>query len=242
MILGRTSAFQQIGTPMRSKFVSLLTVVGAITVLVLAGNTVSLATTGKAILAGKINTANKMTSLTRTTPGTGLQVKTASTANSPLAVNGKGKVVNLNADKVDGFDGGTRVLKWEYTGAVGGTRNFVPVGLTPGTYLLSYEVYMTSYSGAVGEGVNCYFFETSGTNHYGGETNTTRTALSNPGLSGTTLMTQPSGGNLALHCNVTGAATWTADSVEPVRITAIPIAGVTNKGVPSARLAARTTK
>ena len=227
---------------MRSKVSTLLTVIGAVTVLVLATNSISLAATGKAFILGKSNSANRITALTRTTAGPALKVVTKSSANPPLTVNGKGKVVNLNADKVDGFDGGTRVLKWEYTGAVGGTRNFVPVGLTPGTYLLSYEVYMASYSGAVGEGVNCYFFETSGANHYGGETNTTRTALSDPGLSGSTLMTQPNGGNLALHCNVTGAATWTADTVEPVRITAIPIAGVTNKGVPSARLAARTAK
>src|SRR5881409_1949916 len=103
---------------MRSKFLTLLTVVGALTVLVLAGNTVALATTGKAILAGKINTSTKMTSITRTTPGTGLQVKTKSSANSPFAVNGKGKVTNLNADRLDGLDSsvlGTRA--YVFTGA-----------------------------------------------------------------------------------------------------------------------------
>lgn len=89
---------------MRSKLMSLLTVIGAVTVLVLAANSVALATTGKAILAGKINTSSKMTTLTRTTAGTALKVTTKSTANAPFAVNGTGKVANLNADKIDGKD------------------------------------------------------------------------------------------------------------------------------------------
>ncbi|MFL6107223.1 MAG: hypothetical protein ACJ72L_09685 [Marmoricola sp.] len=157
---------------MRSKLLSVLTVIGALTVLVLAGNTVALATTGKAILAGKINTASKMTSLTRTTSGTGLQVKTKSTANAPLAVNGTGKVVNFNADKLDGLDStafaaaSRQPIAYGYvTGGAGGTNPALSTGstgvtavtwdavnsrylltLTGGTYI--YNHYATTITGS----------------------------------------------------------------------------------------------
>jgi hypothetical protein len=63
-----------------------LTVIGAVTVLVLAGNTVALATTGHALILGKGNSANRITALTRTTSGSALKVTTKSTANAPLTV------------------------------------------------------------------------------------------------------------------------------------------------------------
>ena len=88
---------------MRSKVSTLLTVIGAVTVLVLASNTVALATTGHSFILGKANSANKITSLTRTTAGPALKVVTKSSANPPLTVNGKGKVANLNADLLDGL-------------------------------------------------------------------------------------------------------------------------------------------
>lgn len=89
---------------MRSKLLSALTVLGAVTVLVLAANTVALAANGKGFLLGKTNSASKVTTLTRTVSGPALQVKTKSNLNAPFAVNGTGKVANLNADKIDGKD------------------------------------------------------------------------------------------------------------------------------------------
>ena len=89
---------------MKRRLTTALTVIGAVTVLVLAANTVAIATTGHGFLLGKSNTANAATTLSRTTRGTALVVKTKSSANSPFAVNGKGRVANLNADKLDGLD------------------------------------------------------------------------------------------------------------------------------------------
>ena len=83
---------------------TLLTVVGAVTVLVLASNTLALAATGHALILGKKNTANKMTKLKRTTAGPALKLKTTSSSATPLKVNGRGKVANLNADLLDGKD------------------------------------------------------------------------------------------------------------------------------------------
>lgn len=217
-----------------------LAVLGAVTILVLAGNTVALATTGHAILAGKVNKATKMTTVTRTTAGTALQVKTKSTANAPFAVNGRGKVINLNADTVDGYDGGTRVLNWEYTGALSGSKTFALTGLAPGTYLIDYEVFFSALSSADGLPVNCFLYQSLGGSHFGGESNGSESSATYPGLTGTALMVQPAGGTMNLQCNVDGAATWTAPASQPVRITAIPIAGVSAKGAPSAsRIAPR---
>ena len=81
---------------------TLLTVIGAVTVLVLASNTLALAATGHALILGKKNTANKITKLNRTTAGPALKIKTTSSSAAPLKVNGAGKVTNLNADSVDG--------------------------------------------------------------------------------------------------------------------------------------------
>jgi len=89
---------------MRKRLTTLLTVIGAVTVLVLAANTVALATTGKALIAGKTNTSTTITTLQRTATGSALQLKTLKTTSSPLVVNGTGKVTHLNADKVDGLD------------------------------------------------------------------------------------------------------------------------------------------
>jgi hypothetical protein len=130
---------------MRSKLTTLLTVIGAVTVLVLAANTVALATTGKALLAGKATTSSKLTSIVRTTPGTGFQVKTKSAANAPFAVNGKGKVGNLNADLVDGLDSsllGARTVTYSDNGTQ--TRDAITAWNVPlaagATYQLSYDV------------------------------------------------------------------------------------------------------
>jgi hypothetical protein len=81
-----------------------LAAIGAASVLVLAANTVAIAANGHGFLLGQSNSASKITTLTRTTSGPALQVKTKSSSNAPFTVNGKGKVTNLNADRLDGID------------------------------------------------------------------------------------------------------------------------------------------
>jgi hypothetical protein len=190
---------------MRSKLTTLLTVIGAVTVLVLAANTVAMATTGKAILAGKINKATKLTSITRTTAGTGLQVKTKSTANAPLAVNGKGKVVNLNADTVDGLDS-TRFTNTPYVVnkrlTVANTSHTVVLNVPVGTYLVNYSAYFTASPNASLGQVSCYLLS----NNNGGTTvrfvgeEDIKTDVSSAGVSGSGVLTKNAGGNLTLNC------------------------------------------
>src|SRR4051812_49144933 len=88
---------------MRS-FKTALTVIGAIVVLLLVGNTVAYAATGGKFVLGMTNKANKGSVLKRPTSGPAPQLGTPSSGAAPMGVNGKGKVANLNADMVDGYD------------------------------------------------------------------------------------------------------------------------------------------
>jgi len=120
-----------------------LTVIGAVTVLVLAGNTVALATTGHSLLLGKSNSADANTSITRTTSGSVLKLQSKSSTNSPLTVNGKGKVANLNADSVDGYDSSQMVNRTStFTKSINLASAGTSFGLTTstmpsGTYLVT---------------------------------------------------------------------------------------------------------
>lgn len=82
------------------------------------------ASTGHSFILGKINKANKMTVLKRTTNGSALKVTTRSSSAAPLVVNGTGKVGNLNADKLDGYDSAD--LGMRAYAAVGANGNLNP--------------------------------------------------------------------------------------------------------------------
>ncbi len=81
-----------------------LKAVGAVAVLGIIGNSVSLAATGQGFILGKSNKANKVTSLQRTTNGPVLNLRTKRATDAPFTLNGRGKVANLNADQIDGLD------------------------------------------------------------------------------------------------------------------------------------------
>lgn len=120
-----------------------LTVLGALTVLLLAGHTVAYAATGKPLLLGSSNAAGKQTTLTRTTTGPVLGLRTRSGASAPFATNGRGKVANLNADRLDGLDASalrtrSRVFTSSFDHAGWAT---ISLPLPTGSYLVSYSVY-----------------------------------------------------------------------------------------------------
>ncbi|HWJ11131.1 MAG TPA: hypothetical protein VNS46_17260 [Nocardioides sp.] len=227
---------------MRSKITTFLTVLGAVTVLVLAANTAAIAATGKGFLLGKSNSADRLTSLTRTTPGPVLAVKSKNSTAAPLVVNGKGRVTNLNADKVDGKDAsvlGTRALVWTYVGnsPQQSGHTYTLANVPAGTYFFNYEVWLGpgSYSGA-GD-LDCYL--TRGT-VYGGEAGAPGNGTFGTGLTGSATMTLPATSNVSLVCRVSsGTSSWTFTQTQPLRVTAIPITTLTNKGLPAAKVAAR---
>lgn len=75
-------------------------------VLVMGANYVAYAATGHAFILGKINKADNVTTLVRTTNGTALKLTTNNSSAAPLVTNGTGKVSHLNADMVDGKHAG----------------------------------------------------------------------------------------------------------------------------------------
>ncbi|HET6168115.1 MAG TPA: hypothetical protein VFE07_14885 [Marmoricola sp.] len=141
-------------------FKTFLTVIGAVTILVLAANSAVYAATGGKFILGHTNKANKVSTLKRTTSGAALNLVTKSSSNAPMTVNGKGKVSNLNADKVDGLDAASlenRVIRYTLpasTGASVYTWNLP--GLPSGTYLATYSVYGSGTSAG-----QCWFLKPS---------------------------------------------------------------------------------
>ncbi len=83
--------------------VPLLKAVAFAVVLVLAVDYASFAATGQSALLGRLNKANKVTAIERTTTGPALSLVTKP-GSAPLKVNRPVKVANLNADRLDGLD------------------------------------------------------------------------------------------------------------------------------------------
>ena len=137
-----------------------LTVLGAVTVLLLAGNTLAHAATGKPFLLGGSNSAGKQSTLTRTTIGPVLGLRVKSPASAPFTTNGRGKVANLNADRLDGLDAASlrtrsRVFTTTFAGAA---RAEIALPLAAGSYLVSYAVYAETESDAP-VAVTCWVLE-----------------------------------------------------------------------------------
>jgi len=206
---------------------SVLAVIGAAVILVLAANTVTLAATGQAFLLGKNNSANTNTSLTRTTSGSVLKLQSKSSANAPLTVNGRGRVTNLNADKVDGYDSSvltSNAYVYTRTIPVGTPTNAFQLNLPlpSGRYVLSYSTYMISSPSAALGDVDCYVrtLPTSGTTTYTAESRfTTTNTLS--GATGSGYVSKASTNTISLKCSATNPF-WVADT-EPIQIVATPV-------------------
>lgn len=211
---------------------TVLTVLGAVTVLVLAGNTVVLAATGNALILGKSNSANNITAVTRTTAGSALKLTTTSSS-SPLTLNGTGKVVNLNADKIDGLDstalGGRSYvfIPKQYTGVAG---VFYDLPLPSGTYLISYSNFINS---ADPGGIQCFINQANPT---GDDVYTGYSSIVNvdgggwdPSLTGTGLVTKKSTNQIVVGCNSDGGTFDSGGTETPFQIVATPTRVVSTK-------------
>jgi hypothetical protein len=123
---------------------SVLIVLGAVTILVVAANAVALAATGQALLLGKGNTASTATGITRSTSGSVLALHAKSASDAPLSVDSGGKVTNLNADRLDGLDSATLKNSTRQYGIPGesGVNSFAVdfPSLPAGLYLATYSI------------------------------------------------------------------------------------------------------
>jgi len=203
---------------------SALAVVGAAVILVLAANTVSLAATGQALLLGKSNSANTYTSITRTTSGTVLSLKSTSSSSSPLSVNGRGKVANLNVDELDGYSSGqlqTNSYLWTKAVSVSANNLDVTLPVPPGSYIVGYSLYAPN-SGTDGAIAYCYFYrDRNGDNNYYAETRVLTKTGASSALSATGHLTVASGDELHLYCFTPVA--FTTISNEPMQIYATKV-------------------
>jgi hypothetical protein len=86
-----------------------LAVVGAGVLLFAASDAITYAATGSSLVLGKINAASATTTIQNTGTTPALRLVTKSTATAPMVVNGKGKVVNLYADRAATADNASKV-------------------------------------------------------------------------------------------------------------------------------------
>lgn len=203
------------------RFRTLLTVIGAVAVLVLAGNTVAYAATGGKFFLGKTNKASKQSVLKRTTSGPALKLTTKSPNNAPLTTNGRGKVGNLNADLLDGLDSSSLM-----TGTYSFTKSVSPdapsvefqIPLPEGSYVVGYSgTLVGGGSDAANARAYCFLTRTvaSAETYYASETILTVSTVQ-PALSGSAVVTLPAGSTLTLTCGATSDFHTVAD--EPIRI------------------------
>lgn len=222
-----------------------LTVIGAITVLVLAANTVAYAATGGKFVLGKTNKAGAVSTLKRTTSGTALNVVTASSANAPMAVNGRGRVANLNADLLDGLDSTalrttTSVFTKSVTVPVNSFDVTVPIGA--GKWLMSYS-FLPNGGGADGVAGGCYFTDqlNGSDQFYFGEDRSPTLTSDTVAFSGAGEITLAAGHTLLFTCEM--PANFTTFSDEPVQVTAtrtsILSSSALARAVPGGRAATR---
>jgi hypothetical protein len=141
------------------KFKTFLTVIGAVTILVLAANSAVYAATGGKFILGQTNKAGKQTVLKRTKAGPALGLTTKSSATAPFTTNGTGRVANLNADKVDGFDSSSMLnstlsfTKSISLGAPGTSFGLTTSTVPAGTYLVTGSAWV--YGPTTGAGFEC---------------------------------------------------------------------------------------
>ncbi len=214
-------------------------------VLVMATDYVAMATTGKTLLLGSVNTVTKATVIKKTTDGpalridnstgTGIQFHTRA-GKSPFKVNRTAKVKKLNADLLDGKNASelsSRILEFRSpTGAQPASTVFtldLPA-VDAGTYLATYSVWMdnpqpapTTASPIV---VQCYLaLNDSGGTYVSsiGTTAMTTEGLPSPGLSGSGAVKIKQGQKLQLFCGKSPFA-FTVLPDSPIQVTLVKMA------------------
>lgn len=106
-----------------NKIVKPLAVAAAVLVL---GSGTAVAATGGTFILGRANGASTETNLKNTGAGATLSLSAARAGQVPLAVSaGAGKATNLNADRIDGLDGGALALAAGRVGQLSAQSRFI---------------------------------------------------------------------------------------------------------------------
>jgi len=201
---------------------------------------VASAATGHAFVLGQLNKANRTTTLRRTTSGPALSLRTSSSGAAPLAVNGTGKVANLNADRVDGLDASALTgVRAAVSRFVFDSTQLVHVGtmptLAPGSYLATLDVAFIGADGTAAAPtlLSCEFVQTGvgDTEVERGLVQGTMSANNVPALASTTVITTRDGNHLSLVCSASTA--WENNLNRPAEVTLTKLDGATFPAVPS---------
>ena len=198
---------------------SVLAVLGAATILVLAGNTIVMAATGNSLLLGKSNSANANTSITRTTSGSVLKLQSKYSSNAPLTVNGRGRVTNLNADKLDGYNSTSlRNRTYVFTSVFSNKSNVAfKLPVTNGSYIVTVSNFFADITGT---GVQCFVTDKNFSVTTGWDAqNYVNNDEWKPAASATGYATKSSTSDIWVACGTDGPA-WSTAQSRPLTITA----------------------
>lgn len=223
------------------QFKTLLTVIGAVTILVLAGNTIALATTGHAFILGQANSAARISKLTRTTSGAALNLTTKKSTNAPFSTNARGKVANLNADMLDGFDSSQlRTRSYVFRSSFAGKASvFLTLPVPNGNYIVSYSNF---FSGVAASGIQCYVEEFDGTSTrftgYSAFNYNTTGGSYDPAISGSGFAAKVSGGFIGVDCD-SGGSTFSTPAETPMEVVVTPTTVISKGTVVPTRVAPR---
>jgi hypothetical protein len=198
--------------------------------VVVGADYTSYAATGHSMILGHKNKANHVTTLKNTGPGAALSLRSRP-GEPPLAVNNDSKVVNLNADLVDGQSASdlktTRSLVYEATGTFNGGTTFSIQSPATADYLIDYSVFMSGTNGSSTTPTHGYcelFFPSN--SHFGGiQTMTSEQDVLS--YNGNAYWHANSGETLELICTEDAAGNWTAPSSIPVQIILTRLDGAT---------------
>lgn len=207
-------------------------------VLVTCADYVSFAATGKSLILGRANYATKITSLSRSTSGAALKLHTASTSNAPFTTNAKGKVANLNADRLDGLDSSALVNKaLVFTTSVNvpsATSITVTLPNVPaGKYLFNSDgfIYTTMTNGH-----GCYLYVPSTSQYIYEWFPAEADNFFMPNGSG--FVKVPTSQDLTYRCYDNGGATanWVSLAAQPLQVILTPVSQVGSSAPTAARM------
>jgi hypothetical protein len=216
-------------------FKTILTVIGAVTVLVLAANTAAFAATGGKFVLGHKNKASKVSTLKRTTSGPALNLVTKSSSSAPFTANGHGKVTNLNADRVDGLDGAslqTRATVLRIPAESGVSSFYLGLHVPAGLYQVSFSIIARMSS--AGAALNCYVLNASDGSYELMGYGSTYGSYSTSNASG--VIDTRTGAREVACFTSTGTAIVDYDYAHQSQIVVTRIDGLTTSTAPSARL------
>lgn len=151
---------------------SIVATIAAAGLLVVGIDYVTYAATGDSLLLGRTNKADGTTTIERTDGGSALRLTTRSDGEAPLATNGTGKVVHLNADRVDGKHANALATNAITFKAGNRGQTFSQPGLwstpvEPGLYAITFDAMLWDLSGPVPANFICGVLDVStfGTNN-----------------------------------------------------------------------------